>query len=206
MHQYRAGKPEKMVEILEEAYAKMDVYGAKPSTRVKDANILVLTTLAAHHTQTAAKRMGKERARLIERATVIYNKADHMDRGVHALHKANLVGRGYLLLVEGHLDKAARSFDYVLSKTANDVPALLGRACVNFNQKKYAEVGGRRHRPRTCLLSFSSLRRYRGFLRVPRCEGTVAFLGFLVAKVPWLSSRNAAPRLRGQKQLVRQAA
>lgn len=73
--------------------------------------------------------------------------------------KDNLVGRGYLYLADGALGKAERNFKYVLASVApNDIPALLGNACLQFNQGKFAEA----------------LDTYRKVLRLhPKCPASV---------------------------------
>jgi len=48
------------------------------------------------------------------------------------------LGRAFFCLLEGgKIDQAENQFNFVLSKSLNNMPALLGKACIAFNKKDY---------------------------------------------------------------------
>ncbi|KAG2393344.1 hypothetical protein C9374_006875 [Naegleria lovaniensis] len=52
----------------------------------------------------------------------------------------NFLSRAVLHLNLGEVDKAEGKFDYVLTVDKNNIPALLGMACVRYNQKQFKEA------------------------------------------------------------------
>merc|ERR1719272_1222417 len=164
---YKNGNTDALQSILEEANANVDEYAAKEGLgfeadmaeqerKIKEAKLKVFATLGSHYTQVGSKAFGAERKELLGKATAIFNKADQLQIYTS---KDNLVGRGYLYLADGALSKAERNFKYVLASIApNDIPALLGNACLQFNQGKFAEA----------------LDTYRKVLRLhPKCPASV---------------------------------
>jgi RNA polymerase-associated protein CTR9 len=98
----------------------------------------VFTTLGSHYTQLGSKAFGSQRKELLEKADKMFNKAESLQLYTS---KDNLVGRGYLYLAVGDLPKAERNFKYVMASIApDDIPALLGNACLQFNQAKYTDA------------------------------------------------------------------
>eukprot|EP00729_Bicosta_minor_P005564 gene5564-32385_t len=165
IHHYRSGNTDALQSILEEADANVDVYAVKEGLggdeaemdgAAQEAKLKVFTTLGSHYTQVGSKAFGAERKALLAKATAIFNKADQLQIYTS---KDNLVGRGYLYLADGALGKAERNFKYVLASIApNDIPALLGNACLQFNQGKFTEA----------------LDTYRKVLRLhPKCPASV---------------------------------
>ena len=50
----------------------------------------------------------------------------------------HLLGRAYFCLLEGDkMDQADQQFNFVLSQSANNIPSLLGKACIAFNKKDF---------------------------------------------------------------------
>ena len=50
----------------------------------------------------------------------------------------HLLGRAYFCLLEGDkMDQADQQFNFVLSQSQNNIPSLLGKACIAFNKKDY---------------------------------------------------------------------
>ncbi|GKE66321.1 protein CTR9, partial [Tanacetum coccineum] len=87
-------------------------------------------------------------------ATQYYNKASRID-----MHEPSTwVGKGQLLLAKGDVDQAFSAFKIVLDGDRDNIPALLGQACVEFNRGKYS----------------NSLEMYKRVMQVyPRCPAAV---------------------------------
>ena len=50
----------------------------------------------------------------------------------------HLLGRAYFCLLEGDkMDQADQQFNFVLSQSQNNIPSLLGKACIAFSKKDY---------------------------------------------------------------------
>ncbi|KAG0730544.1 RNA polymerase-associated protein CTR9 [Chionoecetes opilio] len=48
----------------------------------------------------------------------------------------HLLGRAYFCLLEGDkMEQADAQFNFVLNQSANNIPSLLGKACIAFNKK-----------------------------------------------------------------------
>lgn len=67
---------------------------------------------------------------MFAQATQLFNKADSID----AREEITWVGKGIMLLFRGDVDKATKQFQTVLDQNGNNIPALLGRACILFSQ------------------------------------------------------------------------
>lgn len=98
----------------------------------------------------------------------------------------HLVGRAYMCLIEGRSDQADSQFGFVLqqqheSGEPEDVPSLLGRACIEFNKK---EASGKR----------AALQLYKKALQVcPNCPADVRLgLGICFYKLNMLDKAEAA--------------
>ena len=68
-------------------------------------------------------------------ATQYYNKASKID--MHEL--SAWFGKGKLLLAKGDVEQASAAFKIVLDEDRDNVPALLGQACIEFNRGCYNE-------------------------------------------------------------------
>uniref|UniRef100_A0A915HWT5 RNA polymerase-associated protein CTR9-like protein n=1 Tax=Romanomermis culicivorax TaxID=13658 RepID=A0A915HWT5_ROMCU len=96
-----------------------------------------LDTLAAYYVEKAHKQriMEKKRKRFTK-ATLLYAAGDK----IIMYDQNHLLGRAYFCLLEGdpqRVDQADAQFNFVLSQTPNNVPALLGKACFAFQKKDY---------------------------------------------------------------------
>ena len=106
----------------------------------------------------ANQEKNKDKKRdLFQKATVLYTTADKiimydqvcssipallssvsdMSR-LHSLPQNHLLGRAYFCLLEGDkMDQADAHFNFVLNQSPNNIPSLLGKACISFNKKDY---------------------------------------------------------------------
>ena len=95
-------------------------------------------TLAAYYVQEANKEKNKDKKReLFTKATLLYTTADK----IIMYDQNHLLGRAYFCLLEGDkMDQADQQFNFVLSQSQNNIPSLLGKACIAFNKKNYKEA------------------------------------------------------------------
>ncbi|OWF42944.1 RNA polymerase-associated protein CTR9 homolog isoform X2 [Mizuhopecten yessoensis] len=94
-----------------------------------------LDTLAAFYVQKAHKEKNKDKKReLFTQATLLYTTADK----IIMYDQSHLLGRAYFCLLEGDkMDQADAQFNFVLGQTSNNIPSLLGKACIAFNKKDF---------------------------------------------------------------------
>lgn len=94
-----------------------------------------LDTLAAHYVQQANREKNKDKKReLFTKATHLYTTADK----IIMYDQNHLLGRAYLCLLEGDkMDQADAQFNFVLNQSPDNIPSLLGKACISFNKKDY---------------------------------------------------------------------
>ncbi|XAR53477.1 hypothetical protein NMG60_11022043 [Bertholletia excelsa] len=149
---FKQGKIEQFCQILEEGSSpEIDEYYAD----VRYERIAILNALGAYYSylgKIETKQREKEEHFIM--ATQYYNKASRID-----MHESSTwVGKGQLLLAKGDLEQAFAAFKIVLDGDRDNVPALLGQACVQFNRGRYTE----------------SLELYKRALQVhPQCPGAV---------------------------------
>ncbi|XP_038047664.1 RNA polymerase-associated protein CTR9 homolog [Patiria miniata] len=94
-----------------------------------------LDTLAAYYVQQARKEKNKDSKKdLFTQATLLYTMADK----IIMYDQNHLLGRACFCLLEGDkMDQADAQFNFVLNQSQNNIPALLGKACISFNKKDY---------------------------------------------------------------------
>ncbi|XP_031267897.1 protein CTR9 homolog isoform X2 [Pistacia vera] len=149
---FKQGKVEQFRQILEEGSSpEIDEYYAD----VRYERIAILNALGAYYTylgKIETKQREKEEHFIL--ATQYYNKASRID-----MHEPSTwVGKGQLLLAKGEVEQASSAFKIVLEADRDNVPALLGQACVEFNRGRYTD----------------SLEMYkRALLVYPDCPGAV---------------------------------
>ncbi|XP_077240968.1 binding protein [Tasmannia lanceolata] len=149
---FKQGKIDQFRQILEEGSGpEIDEYYAD----VKYERIAILNALGAYYSylgQIETKQ--RERDEHFISATQYYNKASRID-----MHEPSTwVGKGQLLLAKGDLEQAYAAFKIVYDGDHDNVPALLGQACVQFNRGRYLD----------------SLELYKRALRVyPNCPASV---------------------------------
>ncbi|EGD76592.1 hypothetical protein PTSG_07709 [Salpingoeca rosetta] len=123
-------------------------------------------------------RTKAEADQLIDQATQLTNEVDIYDQN----NEGNWVCKGYISLFVGtseHLDRARTLFDLVLtSKSQTSIPALLGRAAIDFHKDLYADA----------------LRRYRTVLRIsPSCPASIRVaMGMCFARLERFDKARAA--------------
>nr|GEW82826.1 protein CTR9 homolog [Tanacetum cinerariifolium] len=149
---FKQGKIGQFRQILEEGSSpEIDEYYAD----VRYERIAILNALGAYYSylgKIESKQREKEEHFIL--ATQYYNKASRID-----MHEPSTwVGKGQLLLAKGDVDQAFSAFKIVLDGDRDNIPALLGQACVEFNRGKYS----------------NSLEMYKRVLQVyPRCPAAV---------------------------------
>ncbi|XP_022754798.1 protein CTR9 homolog isoform X2 [Durio zibethinus] len=149
---FKQGKIEQFRQILEEGSSpEIDEYYAD----VRYERIAILNALGAYYSylgKIETKQREKEEHFIL--ATQYYNKASRID-----MHEPSTwVGKGQLLLAKGEVEQAFAAFKIVLEGDRDNVPALLGQACVEFNRGRYSD----------------SLELYKRALQVyPNCPGAV---------------------------------
>ena len=122
---------------------------------VRYDRIAILNALGAYYSNICKiETKQREKEEFFIRATHYYNKASRID-----MHEPSTwVGKGQLLLAKGDLEQAYGAFKIVLDGQADNIPALLGQACVQFNRGRHAD----------------SLELYKKALQVyPGCPATV---------------------------------
>ncbi|VVD02268.1 unnamed protein product [Leptidea sinapis] len=94
-----------------------------------------LDMLAAYYVQEANKEKLKDKKKeLFTKATLLYTMADK----IIMYDQNHLLGRAYFCLLEGDkMGQADTQFNFVLNQSPNNVPSLLGKACIAFNRKDY---------------------------------------------------------------------
>ncbi|KYM99351.1 RNA polymerase-associated protein CTR9 like protein [Cyphomyrmex costatus] len=94
-----------------------------------------LSMLAAYYVQEANKEKNKDKkSDLFTKAKLLYTTADKMFVYDHN----HLLGRAYFCLLEGDkMEQADAQFNLVLNHSPNNIPSLLGKACIAFNKKNY---------------------------------------------------------------------
>ncbi|XP_050382212.1 protein CTR9 homolog [Argentina anserina] len=130
---FKQGKLEQFRQILEEGSSpEIDEYYAD----VRYERIAILNALGAYYSylgKIETKQREKEEHFIL--ATQFYNKASRID--IH--EPSTWVGKGQLLLAKGEVDQAFNAFKIVLDGDHDNVPSLLGQACVEFNRGQYSD-------------------------------------------------------------------
>ncbi|XP_031442861.1 RNA polymerase-associated protein CTR9 homolog, partial [Clupea harengus] len=128
---YKQGKTEDFVKLLEAA--RID--GNLDYRDHEKDQMTCLDTLAAYYVQQARREKNKDaKKELITQATLLYTMADK----IIMYDQNHLLGRACFCLLEGDkMDQADAQFHFVLNQSTNNIPALLGKACISFNKKDY---------------------------------------------------------------------
>ncbi|KAF3829988.1 hypothetical protein GH733_001413 [Mirounga leonina] len=135
---------DEVISILKQEHTQLHIWIALAVTRI-DGNLdyrdhekdqmTCLDTLAAYYVQQARKEKNKDNKKdLITQATLLYTMADK----IIMYDQNHLLGRACFCLLEGDkMDQADAQFHFVLNQSPNNIPALLGKACISFNKKDY---------------------------------------------------------------------
>eukprot|EP00250_Pteridium_aquilinum_P010972 c19754_g1_i1 orf=803-4069(-) len=130
---FKQGKIKEFLQILEEGSSpEIDEYYSD----VKYDRIAILNALGAYYSNLGkVETKQREREEYFIRATHYYNKASRIDQD----EPTTFVGKGQLLLAKGDLDQSSEVFKIVIDGRPDNVPALLGQACVEFNRGRFQE-------------------------------------------------------------------
>ncbi|XP_063697011.1 RNA polymerase-associated protein CTR9 homolog [Culicoides brevitarsis] len=128
---YKQGKTADFVKIL-------DASRIDANTEYRDYEkdqMRAFDMLAAYYVQEANREKSKDKKReLFMKATHLYTTADK----IIMYDQNHLLGRAYFCLLEGDkMEQADAQFNFVLNQSNNNIPSLLGKACIAFNKKDY---------------------------------------------------------------------
>ncbi|KAK0070685.1 hypothetical protein PV325_000194, partial [Microctonus aethiopoides] len=128
---YKQRKIEDFIKILESSR----IYANVNYRDYEKDQMRALDMLAAYYVQEANREKNKDKKRdLFTKATLLYTTADK----IIMYDQNHLLGRAYFLLLEGDkLEQADAQFNFVIHQSPNNVPSLLGKACIAFNKKDY---------------------------------------------------------------------
>ncbi|KAF7992065.1 hypothetical protein HCN44_001390 [Aphidius gifuensis] len=128
---YKQNKIEDFIKILESSRLDANI---EYRDYEKD-QMRALDMLAAYYVQEANREKNKDKKRdLFTKATLLYTTADK----IIMYDQNHLLGRAYFCLLEGDkMDQADAQFNFVLNQSPNNIPSLLGKACIAFNKKDY---------------------------------------------------------------------
>lgn len=131
---FKQGKVAEFLQILEEGSSpEIDEYYSD----VKYDRIAILNALGAYYTNLGrVESKQREKDEHFIRATQYYNKASRIDQD----EASTWVGKGQLLVAKGELEQAQEVFKIVLDGQRDNVAALLGQACVQFNSGRFQEA------------------------------------------------------------------
>jgi len=132
---YKQSQTDDFVKLLEAAKADNFNDPNLDYENHENDQMLVLDTLAAYYVQQARKEKNKDQRReLFTKATQLYTTADK----IIMLDQNHLLGRAYFCLLEGDkMDQADAQFNFVLDQSPNNIPALLGKACISFQKRDF---------------------------------------------------------------------
>ncbi|MPC11630.1 RNA polymerase-associated protein CTR9 [Portunus trituberculatus] len=128
---YKQKKEDDFVRILEASRTDANsIYRDSEKDQMRSFD-----TLAAYYVQKANKEKDKTvKKDLFQKATYLYTTADK----IIMYDQNHLLGRAYFCLLEGDkMEQADAQFNFVLNQSANNIPSLLGKACIAFNKKDY---------------------------------------------------------------------
>ncbi|KAL0333713.1 UNVERIFIED_CONTAM: protein CTR9 [Sesamum angustifolium] len=130
---FKQGKVETIRQILEEGSSpEIDEYYAD----VRYERIAILNALGIYSYLGKIETKQREKEDYFIQATKYYNKASRID-----MHEPSTwIGKGQLLLAKGDVEQAFNAFKIVLDGDRDNVPALLGQACVHFSRGRYSDA------------------------------------------------------------------
>eukprot|EP00761_Pharyngomonas_kirbyi_P013287 gb/GECH01013314.1/.p1 GENE.gb/GECH01013314.1/~~gb/GECH01013314.1/.p1 ORF type:complete len:989 (+),score=344.47 gb/GECH01013314.1/:1-2967(+) len=132
---YRQQKFKQFASILNEA-ERFEPPAPTESERqsIRDGRVKVLNTLIAYNIQLANNESGEsQKHELFNTATQYLNKAGRLN----PMDNSIFVIRGVLFLHQGTLEKAENQFNTALQSDPQNIPAMLGKACILYNQERY---------------------------------------------------------------------
>nr|CAD7595522.1 unnamed protein product [Timema genevievae] len=128
---YKQGKVEDFIRLLEASRLDANV----DYRDFEKDQMRALDMLAAYYVQEANREKNKDKKRdLFTKATLLYTTADK----IIMYDQNHLLGRAYFCLLEGDkMEQADAQFNFVLNQLPNNIPSLLGKACIAFNKKDF---------------------------------------------------------------------
>jgi RNA polymerase-associated protein CTR9 len=128
---YKQGKKDVFLKLLDSA--RNDAFHEYRDYE-KD-HMRLIDSLGAYYVQEANREKVKDKKReLFTKATQLYATGDK----IIMYDQNHLLGRAYFCLLEGDkMEQADNQFNFVLNQSPNNIPALLGKACLSFNKKDY---------------------------------------------------------------------
>ncbi|KAJ9588645.1 hypothetical protein L9F63_018058, partial [Diploptera punctata] len=128
---YKQGKIEDFIRLLEASRGDANV----DYREYEKDQMRALDMLAAYYVQEANREKNKDKKReLFTKATLLYTTADK----IIMYDQNHLLGRAYFCLLEGDkMEQADAQFNFVLNQSPNNIPSLLGKACIAFNKKDF---------------------------------------------------------------------
>ncbi|XP_043596134.1 RNA polymerase-associated protein CTR9 homolog [Bombus pyrosoma] len=128
---YKQHKIEDFIKILESSRIDANI----DYRDYEEDQMRALNMLAAYYVQEANREKNKNKKRdLFAKATILYTTADK----ITMCDQNHILGKAYFCLLEGDkMDRADAQFNFVLNQSPNNIPSLLGKACIEFNKKDY---------------------------------------------------------------------
>lgn len=128
---FKKGKKTVFVKLLETAR----IEGQTDYREHEQDHMRCIDSLGAYYVQEANHEKVKDKKReLFTKATQLYATGDK----IIMYDQNHLLGRAYFCLLEGDkMEQADNQFNFVLNQSPNNIPALLGKACLSFNKKDY---------------------------------------------------------------------
>ncbi|XP_018496723.2 RNA polymerase-associated protein CTR9 homolog [Galendromus occidentalis] len=132
---YRKGKEADMVALLDCARQGFNTWASLDYPEHEQDQMRCLDTLAAWYVRKANLEKNKDlKTEMFTKATLLYTAADR----IIMYTQNHLLGRAYFCLLEGDkMDQADAQFNFVLNQSNNNIPSLLGKACIAYNKKDY---------------------------------------------------------------------
>ncbi|KAL7034537.1 hypothetical protein ACKWTF_008002 [Chironomus riparius] len=128
---YKQGKKDVFLKLLDSA--RQEAF--QDYRDYEKDHMRVIDSLGAYYVQEANREKNKDKKReLFLKATQLYATGDK----IIMYDQNHLLGRAYFCLLEGDkMEQADNQFNFVLNQSPNNIPALLGKACLSFNKKDY---------------------------------------------------------------------
>ncbi|KAL1452732.1 hypothetical protein WDU94_006936, partial [Cyamophila willieti] len=128
---YKQGHVNDFLKILEAANTE----AGQDYRDVEKDQMQMFDMLAAYYVQMANKEKNKEKKEeYFLKATTLYTTGDK----IIMYDQTHLLGRAYSYLVKGDkMDEADAQFNFVLHQSPNNIPSLLGKACIAYNKNNY---------------------------------------------------------------------
>ncbi|XP_018496756.1 LOW QUALITY PROTEIN: RNA polymerase-associated protein CTR9 homolog [Galendromus occidentalis] len=132
---YRKGKEADMVALLDCARQGFNTWASLDYPEHEQDQMRCLDTLAAWYVREAKREKNKDlKTEIFTKARLLYTAADK----INMFNQNHVLGRAYFCLLEGDkMDQADAQFDFVLNQSNNNIPSLLGKACIAYNKKDY---------------------------------------------------------------------